>query len=198
MIRHYFKIIFRTILRSKIYTLINITGLSTGMVVFILIMLYVNYEFSVDGYHENKDRIYRIAKQDIGHMYLGDDRFAVTMAPLGPTVKAEFPEVERSARVARGWNVLIRTGENTHLESIVYGIDPDAFDMFTFEYLPASIFREIKKAVERGVKIFMLATKKDNLKLMKKVKNIGVEVRSIRLNIPPKIMIIPNDSIRTN
>ena len=135
MIRHFFKIILRTILRSKIYTLINIAGLSTGMVVFILIMLYVRYEYSVDGYHENKDRIYRIAKQQIGNMYLGDDRFAVTMEPLGPTVKTEFPEVERSTRICRTWNVLIRTGEKTHLEPLVFGIDPDAFRMFTFEYL---------------------------------------------------------------
>lgn len=135
MIRHYFKIILRSALKSKIYSLINIVGLSTGMVVFILIMMYVNYEYSVDSYHENKDRIYRIAKQEIGNMYLGDDRFAVTMAPLGPTVKIEFPEVERAARIGRGWKVLIRAGENTHLEDIVYGLDPDAFNMFTFEYL---------------------------------------------------------------
>jgi putative ABC transport system permease protein len=135
MIRHYFKIILRTALNSKIYTLINVAGLSSGMVVFILIMLYVRYEYSVDSYHENKHRIYRIAKQEIGNMYLGDDRFAVTMAPLGPAVKAEFPEVERSARIVIRWNVLIHTGDNTHLEPTVYGIDPDAFSMFTFEYL---------------------------------------------------------------
>jgi putative ABC transport system permease protein len=135
MLTHYFKIIHRSALKSKVYTLINIIGLSTGMVVFILIMLYVNYEYSIDSYHENKDRIYRIAKQEIGNRYLGDDRFAVTMAPLGPTLKEEFPEVERSARVVRSWNTLINAGENTYLEPLVHGIDPDAFDMFTFEYL---------------------------------------------------------------
>ncbi len=135
MYRHYLKIVVRTIQKSKIYTLINVSGLATGMVVFLLIMLYVNYEFSVDSYHENKDRIYRIAKQEIGNMYLGDDRFAVTMAPLGPAVKAEFPEVEKFARICRGWNVLIKAEEKTHLESIIYGIDPDAFEMFTFNYL---------------------------------------------------------------
>lgn len=133
MIRHYFKIILRTILRSKIYTFINIAGLSTGMVVFILIMLYIKYEYSVDDYQINKDRIYRIAKQEIGNMYLGDDRFAVTMAPLGPAVKAEFPEVEQSTRIGIGWNVLIHTGDKKHLEPIVNGIDPDALKMFTFE-----------------------------------------------------------------
>jgi len=135
MLNHYLKIILRTILKSKVYTLINVIGLTTGMVVFILIMLYVNYEFSVDQYHKNKDHIYRIVKQQKGNMYLGKDHFAVTMAPLGPAVMEEFPEIESAARIVRSWNILIRKGEETILEPIVYGIDPEAFTIFTFEYL---------------------------------------------------------------
>lgn len=135
MLQHYFKIILRTVLRSKIYTLINIAGLSTGMVVFILIMLYVNYEFSVDQYHENKDHIYRIVKQEEGNMYLGKDRFAVTMAPLGRTVKEEFPEVKSATRIARSWNVLIKNGEESILEPLIFGVDPETFSIFTFDYI---------------------------------------------------------------
>lgn len=52
-------------------------------------------------------------------------------------------------------------------------------DMFTFEYLPASVLREIKKCIERGVKIYMLATSRsdENIKLMRKVRQLGVQVR---------------------
>ncbi|MFC2123489.1 ABC transporter permease [Bacteroidota bacterium] len=135
MLKNYLKVIIRTFLKSKVYTLINITGLTTGMVVFILIMLYVNYEFSVDQYHEKKDRIYRIVQQQKGNMYLGDDRFAVTMAPLAPTIMEEFPEVEYATRIARTWNVLISDEDNTMLESIIHGIDPETFNIFTFEYV---------------------------------------------------------------
>jgi len=103
------------------------------LVVFILIMLYVKYEFSVDQYHEKKDRIYRIVQQQKGNMYLGDDRFAVTMAPLAPTVMEEFPEVEYATRITRSWNELIDAGKETFLEPIIYGIDPEAFKIFTFE-----------------------------------------------------------------
>ncbi|MCK5281517.1 MAG: ABC transporter permease, partial [Cyclobacteriaceae bacterium] len=134
MLKHYFKIILRTILKSKIYSFINIIGLTTGMVVFLLIILYVNYEFSVDQYHENKDQIYRIVQQQEGNMYLGDNRFAVTSAPLGPAIMEEFPEVESATRIARTWNILIRNGEKTILEPIVHGIDPESFKIFTFEY----------------------------------------------------------------
>jgi len=135
MLQHYLKTIIRTILKSKAYTLINITGLATGMVVFILISLYVNYEFGVDQYHKNKDRIYRIVKQEKGNIYMGNDRFAVTCAPLGPAIQEEFPEIEAATRIVSGWNTLIRNGEETILEPSIHGIDPEAFKIFTFEYL---------------------------------------------------------------
>ena len=135
MLQHYIKITLRTIRKSKIYTLINVAGLSTGMVVFILIMLYVNFEYSVDQYHQNKDRIYRIVKQEEGNMYLGKNRFAVTMAPLAPTVLEEFPEIKSATRFVRTWNVIITNGEETILEPIVYGTDPESFDIFSFSFL---------------------------------------------------------------
>ncbi len=135
MLKHYTKIILRTLLKSKIYTLLNIAGLSTGMVVFILIMLYVNYEYSVDQYHQNKDNIYRIVKQEKGNMYLGKNRFAVTMAPLGPAVLEEFPEVKSAARIVRTWNVIFKYDDDTILEPIVYGIDPESFDIFSFSFI---------------------------------------------------------------
>ncbi len=135
MLQHNIKIILRTLLKSKIYTLLNVAGLSTGMVVFILIMLYVNYEYSVDQYHQNKDNIYRIVKQEEGNMYLGKNRFAVTMAPLGTAVLDEFPEVKSATRIVRTWNVIMKCREETILEPIVYGIDPETFDIFSFSFL---------------------------------------------------------------
>lgn len=135
MTKHYLKIILRTFLRSKVYTCINITGLSTGMAVFILIMLYVNYEYSVDQYHENKDNIYRVVQQEKGNMHMGDDRFAVTMAPLGPAIKDEFSEVKCASRIAFHTEAIIKNGQETTLEPLVHGVDPDAFNMFTFEYV---------------------------------------------------------------
>lgn len=105
------------------------------MVVFLLIMLYVNYEFSVDQYHENKDYIYRVTQHQEGNMYLGNDQFAVTMAPLAPAIKEEFPEVKHAARIVCDRNSLVIIDNETFMEPIIHGIDPDAFQMFTFEYL---------------------------------------------------------------
>ena len=134
MLANYFKIIIRTFLKNRIYTLINISGLTSGMTVFILIMFYVNYEFSFDQYHEKKDRIFRIVKQDKDNFYQGDNRFAVTPAPLAPTIMEEFPEVESATRFLRRSNALIGVGEESFLESI-HATDHETFDIFTFEYL---------------------------------------------------------------
>lgn len=135
MLKHHLTVILRTIFKSKIYTLINVAGLSTGMVVFILIMLYVNFEFSVDQYHDQKDHIYRIAQSQEGIMYMGKDRFAITMAPLGPEIKQSFPEVLAATRIVKKNNARVNVEGKIMYESLVHGIDPDAFNIFTFEYL---------------------------------------------------------------
>jgi putative ABC transport system permease protein len=60
MIRNYFKIAFRTLLRNKSYAFINITGLALGLAACIVIFLVVQNELSYDHYHANADRTYRV------------------------------------------------------------------------------------------------------------------------------------------
>jgi len=134
MLNHYLKIIWRSFIKHGSYNLINIIGITTGMVVFILIMLYVRFELSVDQYHENKDRIYRVARQDKGNIYEGDDRYAVTMAPLGPILMDEFPEVQSVARISFMRNAIIMAGQEKYREPLIYGVDKEVFDIFSFEY----------------------------------------------------------------
>ena len=60
MLKNYFKITFRNIIRNPLYSTINISGLAIGIISIILISLWVNYELGHDGFHKNKDRIYKI------------------------------------------------------------------------------------------------------------------------------------------
>ncbi len=60
MLQNYFKIAFRHLMRSKVFSMINIAGLAIGMVAFFLIVQYVSYEMSYDQFHENKNEIYRL------------------------------------------------------------------------------------------------------------------------------------------
>jgi len=60
MFKNYFKIAFRGFWRHKLFTLINITGLSIGISAFLVIYLIVHYDFTFDKFHKNSDRIYRV------------------------------------------------------------------------------------------------------------------------------------------
>lgn len=73
MFKNYLKIAFRNLLRHKIYSLINISGLAIGMACCILILLFVRDELSYDRFHENSDRIYRLTRTT----KMGDNTFAV-------------------------------------------------------------------------------------------------------------------------
>ena len=60
MLQNFFKIAFRNLLKRKVYTLINIIGLATGMAVCLLIVLFIQDELSFDKFHKNGDNIYRV------------------------------------------------------------------------------------------------------------------------------------------
>ena len=60
MLKNYFKIAFRNLWRHRVFSLINILGLTVGMTACFLIFLYVRFELSYDKFHSKGDRIYRI------------------------------------------------------------------------------------------------------------------------------------------
>jgi len=60
MIKNYFKIAFRNLIRNKNYTIINIAGLAAGIAVCVIIFIVIQFETSFDNFHSKKDRIYRV------------------------------------------------------------------------------------------------------------------------------------------
>jgi putative ABC transport system permease protein len=98
MLFNYLKIAFRSIKRQKGYIAINIIGLAIGMACCILIMSWVYDELSYDRYHENIDNLYLVTTVD---NYPNNEKvfFAVAPPPLGPVLKAEYPEIENTARL---------------------------------------------------------------------------------------------------
>ncbi len=139
MLLNQIKIILRSLRRSKSYSFLNILGLTSGLVVFILITLYTSYEFSYDGYHENKERIFRVYQEQKGNVYLGSDKFAVTAAPMAAALMADHPEVAYATRFNDYSNILIKANDEVILESAVYSTDPETFKMFTFDVLHGDI-----------------------------------------------------------
>ncbi len=133
MFGSYLTIAWRHLLRHRAYALINISGLAVGMACCILILLYVHDELSFDRHHERADRIYRVVEEI--DMPTRDLRLtaAVTPFPMGPALVADFPEVERVARLIKWENErkLVRRGERRFYESSIVRADADLFSVFT-------------------------------------------------------------------
>ena len=132
MITHFVKVALRSLMRHKVYSSLNIIGLALGMACSILILLYVRFELSYDRYHENADRLYRLATRVEGASY---DGIAKVTGPWGPAVKQELPEVEEIARFVFFGQTLMERGEQRLYETGGLFADPAVFSMFSFPFL---------------------------------------------------------------
>ncbi len=131
MIKNYFKIAWRNLLKNKTFSLINIAGLAVGFSSFLLIGLYVLDEISFDKFHEKANRIYRI-NADI--RFGGTDlRLAVSPDPMGATLKNDYPQVEQFVRIyASDGPQFIKKGTEYIRENDIIYADSTFFDVFTF------------------------------------------------------------------
>ncbi len=134
MIRNYLKMAFRNARTHKIYSLINIIGLSVGLACCILAFMHVHREMSYDRYHRDGDRIYRIA-QNIRKEAAELDTARVA-APLIPAIRESFPEVESAARFQLAtWESLVERGEIKYYEDWVMIAENDIFDVLTIPFI---------------------------------------------------------------
>ncbi len=129
MLRNYLKIAFRSLLRSKAHSIINILGLGIGIACCILIVLFVKDEWTFDTFHTKAERIYRVwAREDYGK----DEVFfyTVTPFPMGPTLKDNFAEVEYQVRI-NNIGPQVKVGDDLFSERVTIG-GKDFFKVFDF------------------------------------------------------------------
>jgi len=131
MLKNYIKIALRHIKRYKAYSFINVIGLAIGMAMCILILLYVQHEFSYDNFHEFKDRIYRIERQ-----YLQSDGsvgggFATLAPSFVPFLEADFPEIEHAVRLFQPSQAMIKIDRRSFIEHRVFFAEYDFFKVFS-------------------------------------------------------------------
>jgi len=134
MFKNYFIVAFRHIKRYRGYSLINITGLTTGLACSILILLWVQDELSFDRFHHKTEGLYRLVEKlqyaDGTVQYYG-----VTADGLAQWLQNEFPEIVNSTRFFPGKRILISSGEKRFYEETVAMVDPSFLEMFTFPLL---------------------------------------------------------------
>lgn len=137
MLKNYFKIAFRNLIRKKVFSFINIFGLAIGMACTILILLWVQDELSYDNFHKNGDNIYRV-------LYESDNRsegiWGTSPGLLAPEAKKVIPEIVDAARIMKRPRMVMKAiGESKNqtafYEDNYYLVDPSLFKMFTLPFL---------------------------------------------------------------
>lgn len=135
MLGNNLKITLRNLAAHKGSSLIKISGLVVGLASFILISLFVRYEFSFDRYHARSDRIYRVIQHQPEKNYINSDYFCATQGSLGPALMERFPEVESAVRLESFPHVLIFNDDKSFTEDNFFYADPQIFDVFDIPLL---------------------------------------------------------------
>lgn len=139
----FFKIAFRYLLKNKLYSFINIFGLAIGVASFVLIMLYVNYEYSYDTFEgsENVQRVYMDYTEE-GVFVPGD---AQTYNLSGPTLKEAFPEIKEFVRLSHITDVTFKYNNSLINDEKGALADPSYFDVFNYPLLKGDISTALKE-----------------------------------------------------
>ena len=131
MFRNYFRTAWRNLVKNRFYSLINMTGLTAGLAVGILILLWVQDELSFDRFHQKADAIYRLENW----AGTGDSRqiWTSTVAPIAVLGKKELPEINDGVRISyNGTYTLFKYQDKTVNETGTHFADPSLFSVFDF------------------------------------------------------------------
>src|SRR5215475_11406081 len=133
MFRNYFKTAWRNLWKNRIYSSINIVGLAIGMAACILILLFVFYERSFDNFHTKN--IYRLNEVQKFEGMVAAQKVALSMFPMGPTLKEDFPEIKNFTRINANENVPLNYGDKRVYIKRVCFVDSTFLDIFDFALL---------------------------------------------------------------
>lgn len=131
MLKNYFKIALRSLAKRRLFSLVNILGLVLGLFCFLVLQAFVFSEFSFNGFHVNKDRIYRLVVQESNGSY-------ETYLPPGyaGVIESNFSQVESVDRVAGyigGGLIAIPDTDLAFKENSIGFVEGDFFQNFSFD-----------------------------------------------------------------
>lgn len=135
MLRNYFKIAWRSLLKNKLYAIINLSGLAIGLAVCLIIGLYVNYELSYDRFHADADQLHRI-------YWNSSSPQPRTPHPMGLAMVKDLPEVEAATSLTPVWGpgltrpaYPVRYGDLYFEEKEILSVDTTFFELFDFAFI---------------------------------------------------------------
>ncbi|MDX1939263.1 MAG: ABC transporter permease [Saprospiraceae bacterium] len=133
MLRNYFKIAWRNLLKNKVFSFINITGLATGLACAFLIYLWVNDELNIDKFHEKDSQLYLVMAN---HTHT-DAIQTIPNVPglLAPAMKTELPEVENAVHTTGRLENFIISTEDKHINAQGRYAGEAFFDVFSYDLI---------------------------------------------------------------
>ena len=146
MLKNYFKIAFRNLMKHKFISGINLFGLTVGLTCCLLILAYILNEVSFDKYHTNAKNIYRVERTflnpETGNLSLELGSIA---PPFAPYLLNDFKEIKKLTRLLRSGNTSFRYEDKMFNEAEVYFADENLFDIFKVDVVkgnPAKALNE--------------------------------------------------------
>jgi putative ABC transport system permease protein len=186
MIKSYLKIAWRNLMKNKVFSFINITGLTIGITVCMMIFLFILNEFSVDNFHKNGQLIYRVMR--------GYDKnkppVAYLSGPYQPALLNDFPgQIKKAVRVEVDQR-LISFGNKSFNEKKIYSADDNFFTVFSFPLLignPEKVLKNPGSIVltENTAKKYFGSSENAMDKTIDLNKTLHLKVTGIAKNVPP-------------
>lgn len=131
MIKNYIKITLRNLFKNSAFTLINISGLTLGLTICLIIFLYVKQELSYDLHHPNSENTYRVLR--IGDINGEKYHIGVTSAPFAEALQNDFPQDIKNATRVFKISSLVSQGEEKHfIENNIVLVDSNFLQTFDF------------------------------------------------------------------
>lgn len=146
MLKNVIKIALRNMKRNKIFSIINIAGLSVGVACCLMLLLYMQDELRYDKHHQDGERIFRITS---AFSFEDFKVFPRTSPPIAWGIKDEIAEFETVTRIAAPPGVtqnLIRYEDNKFYEEGGYVADSTVFDIFSYEFLEGNAEKALTHA----------------------------------------------------
>ncbi|MEO5977273.1 MAG: FtsX-like permease family protein [Chryseolinea sp.] len=133
MFKNLLKIALRNIVKEKMYSAVNILGLSVGITCSLFLLMYILDELSYDRYNVNAENIYRV----ISDVKEPDNAFlwSVTQGPLAEELRENYPEIRNAVQFRSTNKMLYKNGEKQFLESDFYQADSTVFEMFSYSFI---------------------------------------------------------------
>lgn len=133
MFKNLFKIALRNIFKDKVYSAINILGLTIGITCSMFLFMYILDELSYDHYHTNANNVYRI----VSNIKEPDNAFtwAVAQVPMAQELRNNYPEVTNAVRFYGTGRTLYKNGDKQFNEEEFFLTDSTVFDMFTYDFI---------------------------------------------------------------